>query len=184
MSDSLAGFALGLILDAVILKRIFTPVLGVGILHGVALFTVALRKKGRSAAQTEATTPALRAPFSGPPTTSQVVAGAENAFVTGGLARAQPRPPAGPPGGGRPFSEPCWPAIMHWVARGSFQADPFLLARAGMTGYFDGGLSRAQPRPRRSRRRQQRGKGGPALGTLGSTPSGRAQGSVSPAAAT
>ncbi len=78
MSDSLAGFALGLILDAVILKRIFTPVLGVGILHGVALFTVALRKKGRSAAQTEATTPALRAPFSGPPTTSQVVAGAEN----------------------------------------------------------------------------------------------------------
>ena len=58
MSDSLAGFALGLILDAVILKRIFTPVLGVGILHGVALFTVALRKKGRSPAQTEATTPA------------------------------------------------------------------------------------------------------------------------------
>jgi predicted membrane protein len=58
MNVGLAGFTLGLILEAVILKRIFTPVLGVGILHGVALFTVALRKKGRSPAQTEATTPA------------------------------------------------------------------------------------------------------------------------------
>jgi hypothetical protein len=51
-------------------------------------------------------------------------------------------------------------------------------------GIFGCGVSHAQPRLRRSRRRYRRGKGGPALGMLGSTPSGRAQGSVSPAAAT
>lgn len=49
---------------------------------------------------------------------------------------------------------------------------------------FSGGVSHAQPRPRRSRRRLQRGKGGAVLGTVGSTSSGRARGSVSPAVAT
>ncbi len=176
MSDSLAGFALGLILDAVILKRIFTPVLGVGILHGVGSLPWLCARRGDHP---------LKRKLQPPPEGSILrTADPPHKWLPGPRMRAPPLPPAGWPGGSLPFSEPCWPAIMHWVARGSFQADPFLLARAGMTGYFDGGLSRAQPRPRRSRRRQQRGKGGPALGTLGSTPSGRAQGSVSPAAAT
>lgn len=40
----LAGFVLGLLADTAILKQIFTPIMGLGILHGVALFTMALRR--------------------------------------------------------------------------------------------------------------------------------------------
>lgn len=40
----LAGFVLGLLADTAILKQIFTPIMGLGILHGIALFTMALRR--------------------------------------------------------------------------------------------------------------------------------------------
>jgi hypothetical protein len=40
----LAGFVLGLLADTAILKQIFTPIMGLGILHGIALFTIALRR--------------------------------------------------------------------------------------------------------------------------------------------
>ena len=40
----LAGFVLGLLADTAVLKRIFTPIMGLGILHGIALFTIALRR--------------------------------------------------------------------------------------------------------------------------------------------
>jgi hypothetical protein len=46
MNIGLAGFALGLIADASILKQIFTPIMGLGILHGVVLFTIALQRGG------------------------------------------------------------------------------------------------------------------------------------------
>jgi hypothetical protein len=58
-----------------------------------------------------------------------------------------------------------------------------VVATATRTGYVPTGVSHAQPRLRRSRRRHQRGKGSPALGTLGSCPSGRARVSVSLSAA-
>src|ERR1700752_1706695 len=61
---------------------------------------------------------------------------------------------------------------------------PAPLHTTAMDGYRAYGPSQAEPRLRRSRRRHQRGKGGSALGTLGGTPSGRAQGSVSPSVAT
>jgi hypothetical protein len=49
MNIGLAGFAVGLIADAAILKQIFTPIMGVGILHGVVLFTMAfLRGQSRT----------------------------------------------------------------------------------------------------------------------------------------
>jgi hypothetical protein len=44
MNIGLAGFILGLLADTAILKQLFTPVMGLGILHGIALFTLALRK--------------------------------------------------------------------------------------------------------------------------------------------
>ena len=44
MNIGLAGFILGLLLDTAILKQIFTPIMGLGILHGIALFTMSLRK--------------------------------------------------------------------------------------------------------------------------------------------
>ncbi|HZJ50215.1 MAG TPA: hypothetical protein VFF07_05040 [Actinomycetota bacterium] len=44
MNVGLAGFVLGLLADTAILKQIFTPLMGLGILHGIALFTMALRK--------------------------------------------------------------------------------------------------------------------------------------------
>ena len=44
MNIGLAGFVIGLLADAAILKRIFTPIMGLAILHGIALFTGALRK--------------------------------------------------------------------------------------------------------------------------------------------
>lgn len=42
MNVGIAGFALGLIADAALLKRIFTPIMGAGILYGVAVFVTAL----------------------------------------------------------------------------------------------------------------------------------------------
>lgn len=44
MNIGLTGFAIGLIADAEILKRMFTPIMGLGILHGVALFTIAFQR--------------------------------------------------------------------------------------------------------------------------------------------
>lgn len=44
MNLGLAGFILGLLADTAILKQIFTPIMGLGILHGIALFTMSLRK--------------------------------------------------------------------------------------------------------------------------------------------
>jgi hypothetical protein len=44
MNLGLAGFVLGLLADAAILKQISTPVMGLGILHGIVLFTMALRR--------------------------------------------------------------------------------------------------------------------------------------------
>jgi hypothetical protein len=46
MNVGLAGFVLGLIADVTILKQIFTPLMGLGILHGVALFTMAIQRTG------------------------------------------------------------------------------------------------------------------------------------------
>jgi hypothetical protein len=40
----LAGFVLGLLADEAVLKRIFTPIMGTGILFGIVIFTIALRK--------------------------------------------------------------------------------------------------------------------------------------------
>lgn len=40
----LAGFILGLLSDTAILKQLFTPIMGLGILHGIVLFTIALRR--------------------------------------------------------------------------------------------------------------------------------------------
>lgn len=45
MNVGLAGFVLGLLADTAILKRLFTPVMGLAILHGIALFTIALRRE-------------------------------------------------------------------------------------------------------------------------------------------
>lgn len=44
MNLGLAGFILGLLMDTAILKQISTPIMGLGILHGIALFTMALRR--------------------------------------------------------------------------------------------------------------------------------------------
>ena len=44
MNIGLAGFVLGLLADAAILKQLFTPVMGLGILHGIVLFTMALQR--------------------------------------------------------------------------------------------------------------------------------------------
>lgn len=44
MNVGLAGFVLGLLADAAILKQIFTPIMGLGILHGIVMFTMALRR--------------------------------------------------------------------------------------------------------------------------------------------
>ena len=44
MNVGLAGFVLGLLADAAILKQVFTPIMGLGILHGIVLFTRALQK--------------------------------------------------------------------------------------------------------------------------------------------
>ncbi|MFP5351254.1 MAG: hypothetical protein ACLGIB_01650 [Actinomycetota bacterium] len=41
----LAGFVVGLIAEEAILKRIFTTIMGLGLLHGVATLTIALGKK-------------------------------------------------------------------------------------------------------------------------------------------
>jgi hypothetical protein len=57
MNIGLAGFAVGLIADAAVLKRIFTPIMGLGILHGVVLFTMALQR-GRTATPEPAQAPA------------------------------------------------------------------------------------------------------------------------------
>jgi hypothetical protein len=50
----LAGFVLGLLADTAILKQIFTPIMGLGILHGIALFTMALRRPTAVASDTHA----------------------------------------------------------------------------------------------------------------------------------
>jgi hypothetical protein len=42
----LLGFALGLLSDVVLLKRVFTPIMGLGILHGVAFFSARLWRGG------------------------------------------------------------------------------------------------------------------------------------------
>lgn len=42
MNVGLLGFVVGLVADVAILKQLFTPVMGLGILHGVAIFTMAL----------------------------------------------------------------------------------------------------------------------------------------------
>ena len=42
MNIGIAGFALGLIADATVLKRVFTPIMGAGILYGVWVFVAAL----------------------------------------------------------------------------------------------------------------------------------------------
>ena len=44
MNIGLAGFVLGLLADTAILKQIFTPIMGLGILHGIVMFTMALRR--------------------------------------------------------------------------------------------------------------------------------------------
>lgn len=44
MNIGLAGFVLGLLADVAILKQLFTPVMGLGILHGIVLFTRALQR--------------------------------------------------------------------------------------------------------------------------------------------
>ncbi|HJR46270.1 MAG TPA: hypothetical protein VJ927_11765 [Actinomycetota bacterium] len=44
MNIGLAGFILGLLADTAILKQLFTPVMGLGILHGIVMFTMALRR--------------------------------------------------------------------------------------------------------------------------------------------
>lgn len=50
MNIGLAGFILGLLMDTAILKQISTPIMGLGILHGIALFTMALRRPAASTA--------------------------------------------------------------------------------------------------------------------------------------
>jgi hypothetical protein len=57
MNIGLAGFALGLIADVTILKRIFTPIMGLGILHGVLLFTMALQRNRNSSTPEPAPSP-------------------------------------------------------------------------------------------------------------------------------
>ena len=44
MNIGLAGFIGGLLADTAILKQIFTPIMGLGILHGIAMFTMAIRR--------------------------------------------------------------------------------------------------------------------------------------------
>lgn len=44
MNIGLAGFVLGLLADTAILKQLFTPLMGLGILHGIVLFTMALQR--------------------------------------------------------------------------------------------------------------------------------------------
>ena len=44
MNIGLAVFILGLLADTAILKRIGTPIMGLGILHGIVLFTMALQR--------------------------------------------------------------------------------------------------------------------------------------------
>lgn len=44
----LAGFILGLLADTAILKQISTPIMGLGILHGIALLLMALRRSSSS----------------------------------------------------------------------------------------------------------------------------------------
>jgi len=44
MNVGLAGFILGLLADTAILKQLFTPIMGLAILHGITLFTMALRR--------------------------------------------------------------------------------------------------------------------------------------------
>lgn len=45
MNFGLAVFILGLLADTAILKQIGTPIMGVGILHGIVLFTMALQRE-------------------------------------------------------------------------------------------------------------------------------------------
>lgn len=52
MNIGLAGFILGLLADTAILKQLFTPVMGLGILHGITMFSMAL---GRPAVDRVAT---------------------------------------------------------------------------------------------------------------------------------
>lgn len=42
LNVGLLGFAVGLLFDVVVLKRIFAPIMGLGILHGVAFFSMRL----------------------------------------------------------------------------------------------------------------------------------------------
>ncbi|MGH2821213.1 MAG: hypothetical protein ACRDJ5_11225 [Actinomycetota bacterium] len=57
MNVGLAGFVVGLIFEVTILKQISTPIMGLGILHGVVLFTRALQGWGsRPAAPADART--------------------------------------------------------------------------------------------------------------------------------
>ena len=44
MNIGLGIFILGLLADTAILKRVGTPIMGLGILHGIALFTIALQR--------------------------------------------------------------------------------------------------------------------------------------------
>lgn len=45
MNFGRAVFILGLLADTAILKQIGTPIMGVGILHGIVLFTMALQRE-------------------------------------------------------------------------------------------------------------------------------------------
>jgi hypothetical protein len=60
MNLGLAGFILGLLADTAILKQIFTPIMGLGILHGIALFTMALQR-GPSGPPADEMAPAVAA---------------------------------------------------------------------------------------------------------------------------
>lgn len=56
MNIGLVGFVLGLIFEVTALKRIFTPIMGLGILTAIYVYTAALQRRGRELApQAEAT---------------------------------------------------------------------------------------------------------------------------------
>jgi hypothetical protein len=46
MNIGLAGFVVGLLADITILKQLFTPIMGLGILHGITLFLLAFTRGG------------------------------------------------------------------------------------------------------------------------------------------
>ena len=56
MNIGLAGFVVGLLADVAILKQLFTPIMGLGILHGIALFLVAFNRQETEPAPVPAAT--------------------------------------------------------------------------------------------------------------------------------